>query len=257
MGVGRGRYRIVYLGAALGSGVSDGRFVTVEAAAKTNTASAPYCVANEVLCGELGRFLGLPVPPGGVVYSPSGNHQLFYASLSFNLVGNALPPVNTTKCVKVLPELAAGLLLFDILIANADRHGKNFSVDYSVKPPMMNVFDHGHALFGKDAGQGVVRLERLRDRLAISAGSRTQGNRHCILDQLDTDAHFGRWLDRIRSVPDFVVEDLCEELPGLGCTDKEAAAAEDFLKHRRSNLEHIVEANRNQFTGIQSWSLFR
>jgi|SRR5215471_13835115 len=256
MAAGRGRYRIVYFGPPIGSGVGESHFVTVHAVAKTNTSGAPYCVANEVVCGELGRFVGLPVPPGGVVYSPKGL-QLFYASLSFNLADNALPPVNTTECVRLLPQLSAGLLLFDILIANADRHGRNFSVDFSTRPPTMNIFDHGHALFGKDAHQGVARLERLRDRLAISAGSRTQGNRHCILDQINTDAHFGYWLDRIRNVPNFVIEDLCEELSGLSCTSKEATAAADFLKYRRLNLDRIIEANKNQFTGISSWRLFR
>ena len=134
--------------------------------------NAPYCVPNEVVCGEIGRFLGLPVPPAGVVYTPKGD-DLFYASLDFNLTGNALPPVNVTKCVSVLPRESAGVLLFDILIANSDRHGRNLSVDFSAKPPRMNIFDHGHALFGKDAGNGVARLEKLSDRLGVSAGSRT------------------------------------------------------------------------------------
>jgi hypothetical protein len=254
---GRGRYRIVYVGQPIGSGITDGHGVTVPGVAKTNGNSAPYCVPNEVICGELGRFLGLPIPPGGVCYSPSSNHQLFYVSLDFNLTGNTLPPVNTTNCIKQLPYQSAGLLLFDILIANADRHGRNLSVDFSAKPPTMNIFDHGHALFGKDMGQGVARLQKLRDRLAISGGSRTQGNRHCILDQIDTDAHFGHWLERIRLIPDFLVDDLCAELPGLGCSTNEATAAAEFLKYRRTNLEQIIVDNRSQFTGIRIWRLFR
>src|SRR5260370_4247056 len=146
MPVGRGRYRIVFFGPSVGTGVTDGHLVSVHAVAKTNAASAPYCVANEAVCGELGRFFGLPIPPGGVVYSPTSN-QLFYASLNFSLTAHALPPVNTTKCVKQLPELSAGLLLFDILIDNSGRHARNFSVDFSPRQPTMNIFDHGPALF--------------------------------------------------------------------------------------------------------------
>ena len=253
----RGRYRIVFLGPAIGSGTTDGRIVSVNAVAKTNGSTAPYCVPNEIVCGELGRLLGLSVPPGGVVYSPQSNNRLFYASLDFNLTGNTLPPVNTTKCVKLLPRESSGLLIFDILIGNCDRHNKNISVDFSKKPPTMNIFDHGHALFGKDADQGVARLEQLRNRLAISGGACTLGNRHCMLDQIDTDEHFGYWLDRIRKIPDFFVEDLCDELTGLNCTEKEAAAALSFLKHRRGNLEHIIEENKDAFTRIQTWRLFR
>jgi hypothetical protein len=255
MPAGSGRYRIVYFGPSLGSGVSDGHLVSVDAVAKTNGPSAPYCVANELICAELGRLVALPVPPGGVVYAPDG--KLFYASLNFNLTGNTLPPVNTTRCVKELPELSTGLLLFDILIANSDRHGRNFSVNFSSKPPQMNVFDHGHAMFGKDAGLGAGRLEKLQDRLAISGGSRTAGNRHCLVDQIGSDVHFGHWLERIRAVPDFFIDELCREAVGLGCTEGEARAAAGFLKYRRLRLGQIIEANKKEFTAIDSWRLFR
>lgn len=230
--------------------------VSIPGVAKKNCTKAPYCVPNEVVCGEIGRYLGLPVPPAGVSYPPKGN-DLFYASLDFNLTGNTLPPVNVTKCVNALPEESTGVLLFDILIANADRHGRNLSVDFLPKPPRMNVFDHGHALFGSVSGQGVARLAKLRDRLGISAGSRTAGNRHCLLDQVSTDAHFGHWIDRIRQIPDYAIEDLCAELPGLGCAEAEASAAVDFLKYRRVRLSQIIEDNKLEFTGIRSWRLFR
>ena len=126
----------------------------------------------KLYAARLGDFLDYPCPPLGWFIPPKGN-DLFYASLDFNLTGNTLPPVNVTKCIEVLPQLSTGVLLFDILIANSDRHGRNLSVDFSSKPPTMNVFDHGHAMFGKDAGEGVSRLERLKERLSISAGSRT------------------------------------------------------------------------------------
>jgi hypothetical protein len=255
MPAGSGRYRIVFFGPSLGTGVGDGHLVSLNAVAKTNVPITPYCVANELMCGELGRFLGLPVPPGGVVYAPNGN--LFYASLNFNLTGNTLPPVNTTRCVGELPQLSAGVLLFDILIANPDRHGRNFSVDFSSKPATMNVFDHGHALLGKDAGKGISRLEKLKDRLGISGGSRTAGNRHSLLDQIKSDAQFGHWLDRIHMIPNFFIDDLANEVVGLGCTDAEAKAAAAFLKHRCHHLDGIVRANRSEFTGIRSWGLFQ
>jgi hypothetical protein len=257
MSAGRGRYRISYVGPSVGSGITDGRLGSVPAIVKTNGDNAPYCVANEVACGEIGRFLGLPVPLGGVCYSPTSNPKLFYASLDFNLPGRILPPTNVTTCVKQLPRLSSGVLLFDILIGNCDRHGRNISVDFSTKPPNMNIFDHGHALFGKDRCQGVERLERLRERLAISGGSRTQGNRHCFLDQIETDEHFGYWLDRIRRIPDFLMDDIIEELPTLGCTDKESAAAREFLRYRRISLEHIIEENKQEFSRIMTWRLFR
>jgi hypothetical protein len=256
MPAGSGRFRIVYLGPQIGAGVTEGVTVSIHAVAKKNGPKAPYCVANEVVCAEIARFLGLPVPPAGVVHSPRGN-DLFFASLDFNLTGNALPPLNATKCVQALPDLSTGVLLFDIFIANSDRHGRNLSVDFSTRPPSMNIFDHGHALFGSLESQGAARLQKLRDRLGISAGSRTQGNRHCLIDQVNTDAHFGGWLDRIRLIPDYVIEDLCKELPGLGCTKAESDAACDFLKYRRGKMSQIVEDHKTEFTAIRSWRLFR
>jgi hypothetical protein len=249
--------RLLHSGQPIGSGVTDGRFSSVPVIAKTNCINAPYCVANELVCGEIGRFLGLPVPLGGVCYSASSNHQLCYVSLNFNLNGSTLPPVNVTDCAKQLPKESTGVLLFDILIGNADRHGHNFSVDFLAKPPSMTIFDHGHALFGKDAGKGIDRLEKLRDRLAISGGSRTRGNRHCLLDQIDTDAYFGFWFERIRLLPDYLLEDVCRELPKLGCTKEEAAAAVDFLKYRSLHLEQIVMTNRSDFFRIKNWRLFQ
>ena len=121
----------------------------LSAIAKDNSL-APYCIPNELICGELARFLRLPVPPVGVVSQSAGTP--LFASRDFNLTGNSLPPVDVAACVQQLPRLSAGLLLFDIWVANCDRHAENFSVDFLATPPVMNIFDHSHALFGYAGG---------------------------------------------------------------------------------------------------------
>jgi hypothetical protein len=132
----------------------------------------------------------------------------WFACLNFNLsAGDTLPPVDADTCVDTLPELSCGLVLFDMLIANNDRHAKNFSVDFLQTPPRMSVFDHSHALFGHASGQGLARLTALRDRLAISGGPVTSGNRHCLLDKIKTDDHFDHWYARIQSIPDHLIKD--------------------------------------------------
>lgn len=162
----RGIYRIESMGRQLGIGVAASRYVNLSAVAKENVSAAPYCIPNELICGELGRFLRLPVPPFGIVSQTSGGVR--FASLDFNLAGNALPPVDIANCLRILPSLSAGLLLFDIWVANCDRHAANFSVDFLATPPQMNIFDHSHALFGYATGQGQSRLLVLMDRLGIS-----------------------------------------------------------------------------------------
>lgn len=252
----RGRYRVVAFGQQVGIGVAGSFWTTISAVAKCNGPNAPYCLPNEWICTEIGRFLCLPVPPAGIIHVPQANPPNWFASLDFNLTGNTLPPVDPIRCADQLAELSTGLLLFDILVANCDRHRKNFSVDFLASPPAMSVFDHSHALFGYVEGQGTLRLNDLRDRLGVSGGSHTRGNRHCLLDAIATDRHFLTWLDRISALPDFLIQHLCHDAVGLGITGGEADMAIAFLKHRRDNLRSIMETNRREFRGITQGSLF-
>jgi hypothetical protein len=250
-------YRIESLGRHLGVGVAGSRYVYLSAVAKENGANAPYCIANELICGELGRFLRLPVPPVGIVTQAGSGPMV--ASLDFNLTGNSLPPVNVNQCVRMLPTLSAGLLLFDVWIANCDRHEANFSVDTGTTPPQMSIFDHSHALFGYATGQGEARLTALRDRLGISwttNGPVDSGqHRHCLLDFISTDGDFHHWLERIRSTPDFFIDEVCRDAMPYGATLQEAQAAAGFLKHRRDNLRNIINHHRAEFTAITTWNL--
>jgi hypothetical protein len=251
-------YRIESVGRQLGIGVAQSRYVYLSAVAKANSAStAPYCIPNELICGELGRFLRLPVPPVGIVLHASG--EPLFASLDFNLTGNSLPPVNVVNCVRDLPSLSTGLLLFDIWVANCDRHAGNFSVDFYGAPPKMNIFDHSHALFGYAKGQGETRLMELRDRLGISWTTNNPvdsgQHRHCLLDAVNDDGHFDFWLNRIRATPDFYIEDICRDAEPYGLTAQEVSIAIDFLKARRDNINQIISNNQAEFSAIQAWSL--
>jgi hypothetical protein len=250
-------YRIESLGSHLGVGVAGSRYVCLSAVAKENGQSAPYCIPNELICGELGRFLRLPVPPVGIVTQVGGSPMV--ASLDFNLTGNSLPPVNVSQCLRMLPRLSAGLLLFDIWIANCDRHEANFSVDTGTTRPQMSIFDHSHALFGYAAGQGEARLTALRDRLGISWTTNNPvdsgQNRHCLLDFISTDGDFHHWLERIQSTPDFFIDEVCRDAAPYGAKPQEAQAAAGFLKYRRDNLKNIINHHRAEFTAITTWSL--
>lgn len=248
------QYRLISLDRQIGIGVAEAQQVTISAAAKMNTPQAPYCVANELICGELGRFLCLPVPPCGIVCQNNG--PAWFASMDFNLTGNSLPPVDPQRCVAVLPDASAGLLLFDILIGNCDRHRRNFAVDYSSKEPRMSIFDHSHALFGYETGKAKERLKLLRDRLSISGGTHTRGNRHCLLDEISSDNNFRQWIDRILKLPDYLIEGLCKDAVNFGVTVDESDEATLFLKYRRENLQTIILNNKTEFRRITQWSLF-
>jgi hypothetical protein len=173
-----------------------------------------------------------------------------------------------------MPDLSTGLILFDIWIANPDRHRKNLSVDFLEKPPRMSIFDHSHALFGIDNGTGIQRLNSLQDKLGISGAPATeqsaQGfvtpywgvvdgtgqNRHCLLNELKTDDYFSKWIGRISAVPDYLIDDVCNGIVDLGMiTADEATAAKAFLINRRNNIGKMVNSNRAEFSGISQWRL--
>lgn len=248
-----GSYRIAAIGAQVGIGAAGSTYVSVDAVGKANSANAPYCIPNELICGEIGRFLRLPVPPGGIV--TSAHHAAMYASLNFNIAGVALPPVDPTNCVNLLPHLSTGVLLFDIFIANSDRHPGNLSIATVPPPPQMNVFDHSHALFGHAAGQAQARLAALADGLAVTGGPHTRGTRHCLLDIVNSDQYFQVWLDRIAAVPDFLIEEVCGDALAFGINAAESQAAEDFLKHRRDTFVQLIENHHAEFHGIAMWNI--
>jgi hypothetical protein len=256
MAMSTNMYRVLSFDKQLNTGVAETWQVSISAVAKCNTTDVPYALANEYVCGELGRFLGLPVPPCGLLQAPNHAVTRWFASLDFNLAGNSLPPVDPQACWQNLPDLCTGLLLFNALVANADRHAANLSADALARPTKMAIFDHSHALFGVFQPGAEQRFSELRDRLGLSGGSRTAGNRHCLLDVISTDDHFEKWLDRLGALPAFLIDDLCEVTQDLGATAAEAAAASGFLKHRVMNLRHIIEHNRAEFSAINQWSLF-
>lgn len=249
-------YKLRALGRQVGVGVAGTHYATLEAFAKDNTA-VPYCIPNELICAELARFLRLPMPPTALV--ADGTNAPWFASLSFDLNGNTLPPVDPARCVKELPELSTGLLLFDIWVGNCDRHVGNFQVDFSTKPPHMDIFDHSHALCGYVAGQGEARMTALMDRLGISVDpadpTKSGTHRHCLVDVLNTDDHFGTWIDRIKLAPDYILESVVREAQPYGLTSQETTAGIRFLKHRRNTLEGLIEAHQAEFKSIQNWRL--
>ncbi len=250
-------YRLLSIGDPLKIGVAESRHLTVGAIGKRNVANAPYCIPNEMICGELGRFLRLPVPPLGVVAEEGG--EAWFASLNFNLTGNDLPPVKPADCVSLLPSLSAGVLLFDVWIANLDRNRKNLALDALAATPLMSVFDHSHALFGYAKDKGEERLMGHANSLGISwkTGDPLESgkNRHCLLDAMNSDAHFDDWMKRIESAPDFYIEEVCRDALPYGLSAAECDAAAGFLKTRRDTLRELINDNRAEFAAITQWSL--
>jgi hypothetical protein len=215
---------------------------------------SPYCVPNELICGEIGRFLRLPVPPFGVVHSTVEKSTPLFASMRF--AEDARRGIDPERCIEEFPGWCAGVLMFDILVANEDRHDENLAVDSRSNPKSLYVFDHDTALFGWKSGEGIQRLERLRDRLGVSGGTVTGGNRHCFLDLVSNADDLRQWLDRITTIPEWFIRAVCKEAVGVGISAKEAAAAEEFLKGRRHQLDCIIRKHKGEFKAVRQWGLW-
>lgn len=248
-------YHIVrFTRTAPGAGVTDPMEAEVSAIVKRNDPKeCPYCVPNELIAGELGRQIRLPIPPCGLLVDKAKPTQHWFGSLNFNLLGDSLPPVIAEDCYELIPFLVTGVLLFDIWIANGDRHERNLAMDTSTSTPRLSVFDHSHALFGVVERRGSARLKRLRDRIAIGESTNPSVNRHCFLDVVTSAEHFGEWCDRIASVPDYAIRSIVEEARPGGLTALEFQTAVEFLTYRRTALSKIIRSNRDEFA-INDWS---
>jgi hypothetical protein len=244
-----GRYHILGKGSPLarGRGVSDTYVTEAQIFLKKgNPKPPPFDIANEYVAAELGRLLRLPVPPSFVADLPGGE-GIAFCSLGFNLAAEQLPPCNPAEVAAAEPNLASGIIVFDIWIANSDRHTRNLSYQATRAPHRLNVFDHSHALL-----RDLDSLSWNRGRLG-SDGAR--GARHCLLDHVETGMHFPGWIERVQSIPQFAIKAIVEDAKELGLSEELTDDLIRFLLERRDDLHRLIAENRAEFPRVRDWSL--
>lgn len=117
----------------------------------------PKVLIAELICGELGRVLGLPVPelvfveldPALGRNEPDGEIQeLVAASGGLNLALDYLPGAlafDALSAASVAPDLASAIVWFDALIMNVDRTPRNTNMLWWHRK--LWLIDHGAALY--------------------------------------------------------------------------------------------------------------
>jgi len=86
-------YSVHSAGDPIGHGAADTRRVLLPAVAKHNGGrGAAYTIVNEFICGELARFLRLPVPPLALAAHADGTACV--AALDFNPSRHPIPPAD-------------------------------------------------------------------------------------------------------------------------------------------------------------------
>lgn len=211
-----------------------------------------HTIVNEFVCGHLGQFLRLPIPPFAITRFGG---ELLFSSLDFNFERAKLPAVEPDRCVQRMLNICTGVLLFDILVANEDRHDKNLVVDRVSRPRRMHVFDHDQALFSGYRRSGIERLKHERERLGIIKEMMSGEERpHVFLETIPSARYFEAWIEKVSDIPRWMIDELCDFcVKELGLTTEESEEAKEFLVHRRNNLEQLVRAHSDRFSRVTDW----
>lgn len=238
-----GMYVVDALHAPVGSGVTGARFCSIAGVVKTNTTDRPFLVANEFICNRLAMMLGLPAPPGVITRTDDG--QPLFVVLRFGRRGEMFPPVKPKDVVADRPRDAAGVVAFDVWVANSDRNTGNLLYVRSAVPLAM--IDHGNALFGAHES-GASRLDERRDKPCISSG--------CLHEHLRTLDDLARWAERIKRLDQEGIEDICTATADYGGLSRDhSRSALEFLLYRQSRVYEFVLQSRAKFPNVSQWGL--
>jgi hypothetical protein len=193
-------------------------------------------------------LIRLPVPPS-FLGRRRGDPASYFCSPSANLAGENAPEVDPALVAQAEPELSTGVIVFDIWVANSDRHAGNLRFQVRREGVRLDVFDHSHALF-READSLTLHV----GHLGIT-GVRREHNRHCLLDELQTDSYLRKWVNRVRDVRDELIDEILTEAVRLGLPRTLTVDGSRFLRERKGDLEQLIKRHRHEFTGIEQWSL--
>jgi hypothetical protein len=146
----------------------------------------PLALIAEMVAGEIGRLLGLPVPE--VVYArldgAIGRNEpdfeikdLIQASVGLNLGLDFLPgslPFDPAASPRVEPELASAIVWFDAYISNVDRTARNTNMLWWHKK--LYLIDHGASLYfhhnwGEPRVQARASFKPIKDHVLLPYAS--------------------------------------------------------------------------------------
>lgn len=227
--------------------------------AKISTTDKPNVVANEFVAHRIGSLMGLPVVPGAAMLVSASGHTLAWVSLAFDGdVRKQTPSIKPEQLATAEPDLTAGIVVFDLLIANLDRHRRNLAYRRAGRPKGERValFDHDHSLWGNSGLSPRDHLERVSGQFILDGPgvSNLRRNRHCLIDHVTSLWALEKWCSRARTLlPDSVIAQACNEAAALdgGPNQSDADALNYFLRMRRDRLFKLIQDNVHHFPRTQ------
>jgi len=207
-------------------------------AAKAYSAQKPYTLISEWLCADIASQLGLPVPARRIIPWKGANW------LGFEWRGDpkGYSPGMETKLVN--PECIAGMMAFDVLVCNRDRHGQNMVFQHPSPGSdryICNLIDHSHSLIGDFPNfQGLLQfLQNCDDPTAFLQAIPAP------LRQLvqNSTRPFDLWLQKIEALTRRELEDSSARLPlEWKPTPDDMVQLMDFLFGRKDKVRALLMA---------------
>jgi HipA-like kinase len=207
----------------------------------------PLALVAEMLAGEVGRALGLPVPELALVEVDAalGRNEadpeirdLLRASVGLNLGLDYLPGSATfdPAADRVDEDLASAVVWFDSLVTNVDRTARNPNLLWWHKA--LYLIDHGAALYFHHNWQSLEamaasRFQAVRDHVLLRWANRIEEADRRLRPRLDEPLLAGL----VEQIPESW---LAAEAEGAGVSERRAGYV-SFLTRRLAAAPSFVE----------------
>jgi len=238
-----------------GGGVNQDHTFSVAtwAVGKSKSAESPYLLANEWITSSIAQFLRLPMPPFAIVRR-TRNDAMF---ITYDFEGDSQPDdADPSVLYNTFPLECTGVVVLDILTVNCDRTKENIKVDNPAAPKEFHVFDHERSLFYVHAKEGMHHLQSREQRLGVTEGADSTNEFHCLIELVDKYEHLEEWISRVESIPDWFIDEVCDEIQSLSMKKSECRFVKDFLKKRKCKVGDLIRSNKDRFPGVTNWGLF-
>jgi hypothetical protein len=247
----------------LGGASGDKRKFRLEFIGKTPTERFPYTVSNEVVSAYLATVLGFQTP-NVIPYRIEGEPLALILWMSPVARQQDGPPLSSRALAEYLAnpdhlEELHGAILLDLFLGNTDRsfgpERRNIAVDET--SGRLILFDFGNALFYRHREHigikaGMPRLHAVAEDMRNMFDKREHNSANYYFQLLREWDLVKRWCERIRQLPDYVLENAVRRIPA----DIEPPTLEEreglvaFLKDRRNYLLDHIRSCPDLFPGL-------
>lgn len=213
-------------------------------AVKEYTKAKPYTLISEWLCADIASSLGLPIPSRRTI--PYNGQCLGF---EWRDDSKEFMPGMESKLLN--PEAIFGMLAFDVLVCNRDRHSGNILFQRpspGVAKYNLELIDHSHALIGDLANfaalEGFLTKNPDPDSFLRKAPSELRG----LVKDL---AAFDPWIHKIESLSQTQLTDSAAQLPDEWKPNPdETGRLVDLLNSRRQAIRQLLESGKGQFPNV-------